>query len=993
MALSFIENITTIELSYKINNLDENSFMILSFTFDENLLFNVDIKNILNRTISNSSNIFLFYNELSKIENDLLTIKINYSKENTSEEKNNSLLIFKLIESNSISILEKNKLNLGFTISKKVDQYYYLEVFKGEEGEIMLHNKRLYGELYGFIKSKTGINPYNRTEYITKGEDNQLKFDDNTRKLSFKSNQTEQCEKGCYLLITYSHDNYDLNPRVGFEYTLLARIWDEEKIDSQIINIPFNEYIFGVFEEDSINHHYYSLFIPKNTKSIIIQFEGNYIEGFMGFGKKQLTTLRKLTNTKKINEGENKIYKEITLDDSIDSEYISFAFRIKNFFTKDFSLYYFRILHLKKDENNIIYPLDSNLGNFCTPKKEGNDYFCYCLLKNYYNEFSLNYSISTSNKKGKLTYNYFELINGEIKGYNFTNITSASIEKYSNYLSLAKFKFEDNKISDILSVLSNKKQRIYPQIYSKQMYYFQEVKEFIFNLNHSFRLILNHILGQAIITDFKSILNVNSNFKGKPFIITINEGKGSLSFFPKELIFYIKLQQSNNIKELTHRETLREIVNANKFPIYYYIKNRENKINRMNVNFIIKNRKDKEKNETIFFEIAGYIMTESDFNNKRSLNGEFIDLNNPIKALYDKYFKIGILNINRTINQGNYILIKIDSPSHLIENELIMEILAMSKKDNNYILPVNNYITDIYDSTENKSYQIVIDEEDLENKEIMVEFIPDFNGITISKEKDILMENITDNNGIIQKYRITSFCDDIIFKVKIPQDISYGRYIIKYYFSEEQKEIYYKLNKTFTKKKGNQNNDIIFEFNKIEIINYNMDRGIIFKIFGFLYTDENDIKNEFFNSSNTIQEKILKNHTFIQNDKNFSLYFSNVKSSHKNNYIFKLHLKIVVYKDNSMFNEQFLIYTLIANLEQELKGEFPIIWIIIISSLVLIIIIIIIIFTIGLFKLKKKNTNLKEKVLSTSFASGQIDENIIEKVNSKKDGDNENLFI
>ena len=81
--------------------------MILSFTFDENLLFNVDIKNILNRTISNSSNIFLFYNELSKIKNGLLTIKITYSKENTSEEKNNSLLIFKLIESNSISILEK----------------------------------------------------------------------------------------------------------------------------------------------------------------------------------------------------------------------------------------------------------------------------------------------------------------------------------------------------------------------------------------------------------------------------------------------------------------------------------------------------------------------------------------------------------------------------------------------------------------------------------------------------------------------------------------------------------------------------------------------------------------------------------------------------------------------------------------------------------------------------------------------------------------------
>ena len=150
----------------------------------------------------------------------------------------------------------------------------------------MLHNKRLYGELYGFIKSKTGINPYNITEYIKKGEDNQLKFDANTRKLSFKSNQTEQCEKGCYLLITYSHDNYDLNPRVGFEYTLLARIWDEEKIDSQIINIPFNEFIFGVFEEDSINHHYYSLFIPKNAKSIIFNLKEIILKVLWDWGKK-----------------------------------------------------------------------------------------------------------------------------------------------------------------------------------------------------------------------------------------------------------------------------------------------------------------------------------------------------------------------------------------------------------------------------------------------------------------------------------------------------------------------------------------------------------------------------------------------------------------------------------------------------------------------------------------------------------------------------------
>ena len=62
MALSFIENLSSIELSYKIINLNEDSFIILLFIFDENLIFNIDIKNISNRTISNSSNIFIIYN-------------------------------------------------------------------------------------------------------------------------------------------------------------------------------------------------------------------------------------------------------------------------------------------------------------------------------------------------------------------------------------------------------------------------------------------------------------------------------------------------------------------------------------------------------------------------------------------------------------------------------------------------------------------------------------------------------------------------------------------------------------------------------------------------------------------------------------------------------------------------------------------------------------------------------------------------------------------
>jgi hypothetical protein len=103
-------------------------------------------------------------------------------------------------------------------------------------------------------------------------------------------------------------------------------------------------------------------------------------------------------------------------------------------------------------------------------------------------------------------------------------------------------------------------------------------------------------------------------------------------------------------------------------------------------------------------------MNESTFNNKRSINGEFIDLKDPIRGSYDICFRNGILNINRTINVSDYVLIKVDSSSHLNEDTILMEILTMSKVDDYYTLPINYYLTDIYDSTEDKNYKIIIDE-------------------------------------------------------------------------------------------------------------------------------------------------------------------------------------------------------------------------------------------------------------------------------------------
>ena len=858
----------------------------------------------------------------------------------------------------------------------------------------MLHNKRLYGELFGIIKPKWNINPYNKNNYINENKYNQIQFNPHTFKLSFKSYQTEQCENGCYLFITFYHFSDGNTPTVGFEYTLLARIWDEEEISPQIINIPFNEYIFGYFEKDSINHHYYCFYIPNDTDSIIIQYEGKSIEGFIGYGKRKLNTLRKLNNTHNLNLTENKMirqYSKNELNELKIYNYISFTFRIKYYFTNQFSIYYFRILLLKKGENNIIYPLDSNIGNFCSPKREKDQYYCYFLLKNYYNDFSLNYYISTSNND-KLTYNYFKVINGEIIGKNVEKYVSQ--KKYDNdNASLFKFIFENEKIVNILSTLFIKKQIIYPQIYSLQMFHLRDNKILSFNMNQNLLLILNYISGKGIISFSDLLFYQNVNFKGKPIFFFMNETSQNLSFSGDELNIFSKFEEINKIRKITQGETLKEFVRAIKLPIYYYIKNEEEEINNLKIYFKIK--LPIYQNKIAFFDISGYIMNESDFNSKKNINDEFIGLKDPIKGSYDIGFKIGILNINKTIKKGDYILIKIDSNSPLIFDRIIIDIITMLKKDGNYLLPINSYINDIYDSSENKRYKIIVDKDNLENQDIFVEFIPDNNKIKISKyleneENKIKIENITDNNGTVQKFRISDFNDDFFLKVDAPQNINYANYIIRYYFTKKEREEYYILNKEINKIKEN-NDDITFEFNLIKIPNI-INKKIYFKIYGILYENENDIKNEFLNSSETIKNNIIKNQTYTVNNLSFKIYFSNIRSIIKKNYDFNLQLKIVI--ENDLLNEDLYMYKLPINLENEFgpKKKF-LIWIIIIASSILIIVIIIVL-VVGIFKLKKKNNNLQERISKTSFTNydGDFEQTHINN-DSKMYEDKDDIFI
>ena len=151
-----------LKISYDIKEVSKESYAGLMFLFNEKNNFNIDVKyknekgenkrkeEIYNSTTLFLDSTFLLYDPDTKIGGYLI---INI----TNLDEKPVLMRFKIIEKDSISLLQKNALNYGFLTSKTPYQYFYTEVFQGEEGELVLHNKRIYGRLYGKIVNKADI--------------------------------------------------------------------------------------------------------------------------------------------------------------------------------------------------------------------------------------------------------------------------------------------------------------------------------------------------------------------------------------------------------------------------------------------------------------------------------------------------------------------------------------------------------------------------------------------------------------------------------------------------------------------------------------------------------------------------------------------------------------------------------------------------------------------------------------------------------------------
>ena len=161
-------------------------------------------------------------------------------------------------------------------------------------------------------------------------------------------------------LISYYHDTFETtnNLIIGFEFTLLTRIWNKEDWGkTNIVHIPNNEYIFGCFEKNSINQHYYSILLYNETE-LIIEIKGKNFKFFYGEGKRKLNTYNDNLDTTNELIIENEMeMRNISNINYINYTLLSFAIRPKNFFEDMPSFYYFRVFQAKGINDLIIQKL------------------------------------------------------------------------------------------------------------------------------------------------------------------------------------------------------------------------------------------------------------------------------------------------------------------------------------------------------------------------------------------------------------------------------------------------------------------------------------------------------------------------------------------------------------------------------------------------------------------------------------------------------------
>ena len=988
--LHFDKNLKKIRLFYNKKQ-EETMQIIFSFFIKDKVKFYVTHEETgLSKNISYIDKFIITKNYEENIS-ILLTLK--------EEDKISDVIVRVIGDNSTFYYLQRNFLNLEFISSDLEAQYYYMEVYKNEEGEIILHDKRENGKLASKIFNQERF--LNISDFIN--EINEFdEFDNYSQKLNFNTTDCKNLNNKCYILITY-FGSYNLINAIGSEYTILTRVWDKYDIMPQIINIPLNEYVFGNLEEKSVNHHYYTVFIPEDYEKITLEIHGFGINIYAINGKEKI-------NRKNNDVYDLKYYNRtgiITLKkanfslSSFKNQYISFSvFRNDTKLNKIIN-YYFRVLHTDSINNITIYPLDSNVENLCYTKLILKHNSCYFLLKNDYNELSHNLIINELYDKAE-NFSY-AIVSKKEEDYYSINLKNKRFEYFYINLDLGEKTNEDDYVIiridskftyewylDISSGFTDAEPSI--QIYSYKLIYFREPNKIVFNLDEKtkkFKLrIINNIpeKNKLKINFYKnntSIADINNDY-GKQFSCLIEEFIKIEFSCKNELFIFLKFdykRERQNLVEVNYHNYLMPISEKDPFPIIFYIKDYYN--NGLDFNIY---PGSKIGNLDIYGYVVDFLDLEK-LDEKR--NKKSVDYHHLIKGIYDNITQTGVIEFNkfdysRFDFKDIYYVVEIFGDSSKIVNDSNMLIYSNPKEIQNYKTPFGKYIRGIFNSTiDNQQTYYTESNKDNNNSLTIIELSSNYKKVELSTEKlNLKFKKVT--KDYVQIYIIEGIAKEFTIKLENNDNITINNsnlivnYIFKYNYSNYSffSEANYSP-KTIcvpNPKKVYQNKENI----KIECNNNEENKKNLTYCYSLrLYENNNQIKDEELSTLAITSHNYFYFNECQTSNSSFSFYVNNIYA--KKNYQGILFINYVYNNENI-----YKVYNFKINVDIEKKTDPNNLKSIIIVSVISFIAIVFIILTIILVKMKKKNKELEEKVNNISFGDKDDDTEISDdELNSK----------
>ena len=243
--------------------------------------------------------IYLSKNEWKKIckNNEICPIIIKIKLDSIFVEYEPKLLIsVKAVQDNNPSYITKNKAKLDFLLGNNW-QYYYSDLGKDEEGDVLVSYRRGSGRLFGKIVPKNlttpeeGANWRENYKFPTTVEES-LPFYGYIKKIIIYKNETKICEDGCYLLLALktsivSEEQKFKNDFREHPFNIIIHTRSSNQIkDIPIVNIPLREYIIGNLytHEDNNIYEYYSTIFTHDSHKIIIDFQSKVVNFYINVG-------------------------------------------------------------------------------------------------------------------------------------------------------------------------------------------------------------------------------------------------------------------------------------------------------------------------------------------------------------------------------------------------------------------------------------------------------------------------------------------------------------------------------------------------------------------------------------------------------------------------------------------------------------------------------------------------------------------------------------